>query len=152
MTAESIIKLAKVSAINGFGRRFTIVNGWLTPIGVQRDYNYDGRAGHRKVTFSVLLRGHPIRCGMSFKDARMLALQMAVEQWERRRAPRSEFRVALERLGFTQVGFARYIGVNARTVRSWVSGRSPVPRTTTVLLAALEKQNNPSLDCPVSQT
>ncbi len=55
---------------------------------------------------------------------------------------KQDFRAALKRLDFTQVGFAREIGVNPRTVRSWISGRSPVPGTVTVLLAALEKQED----------
>ena len=50
-----------------------------------------------------------------------------------------QFRAALERLGFTQVGFARDIGVNPRTVRSWALSEHPVPQVVAKLIEALEK-------------
>ena len=83
MTDKCLMK-AKLSAIDGFGRRFASVNGWPTPVTVRRNYNYDGRDGHHKTTYSVLLRGRSVRGGMRFKHAKALALQMAVEEWKMR--------------------------------------------------------------------
>jgi plasmid maintenance system antidote protein VapI len=45
-----------------------------------------------------------------------------------------EFSKALTHLGITQMGFAEIIGVNERTVRNWVGGRSDVPTSIAVLL------------------
>ena len=59
-----------------------------------------------------------------------------------------EFRAALKRLGFSQVGFARYIGYDDRQVRHWIAGSSshakrrnkwPVPKVVCELISALEK-------------
>jgi DNA-binding transcriptional regulator YiaG len=46
----------------------------------------------------------------------------------------SQFTKALTRLGLTQQGFARVIGVNERTVRNWTGGRSDVPDCIAMLL------------------
>ena len=41
---------------------------------------------------------------------------------------------ALAQLGITQMGLARTLKVNERTVRDWVGERSPVPTTVAMLL------------------
>ena len=40
----------------------------------------------------------------------------------------------LDALGFTQMGFAKAIGVNPRTVRHWIAGTYPVPQAIALLL------------------
>ena len=50
-----------------------------------------------------------------------------------------EFRAALKRLGFSQVGFARFIEKDDRQVRHWIAGDWPVPRVVVELLNALDK-------------
>ncbi len=50
-----------------------------------------------------------------------------------------EFRDALKRLGFSQVGFARFIEYDDRQVRHWIAGNWPVPRVVCELIGALEK-------------
>jgi DNA-binding transcriptional regulator YiaG len=50
-----------------------------------------------------------------------------------------EFRDALKHLGFSQVGFAKFIEYDDRQVRHWIAGNWPVPRVVVELLAALEK-------------
>ena len=49
----------------------------------------------------------------------------------------TQFRAALDRLGLTQVGAARLLGVDARTVRRWALGERPVHPTVVVLLRAM---------------
>lgn len=39
----------------------------------------------------------------------------------------TELRAALSRLGYSQSAFARLVGVDARTVRRWLSGRQALP-------------------------
>lgn len=34
----------------------------------------------------------------------------------------------LKKVGFTQVAFAKRLGVNDRTVRRWLSGATPIPK------------------------
>lgn len=34
---------------------------------------------------------------------------------------------AIERLGLTQVGAARFLGVDERTSRRWIAGERPIP-------------------------
>jgi DNA-binding transcriptional regulator YiaG len=48
-----------------------------------------------------------------------------------------EYRYALDQLGLTQVAAAEFLGVNARTSRSWASGRSPIPRAVEMLLGLM---------------
>jgi transcriptional regulator with XRE-family HTH domain len=48
------------------------------------------------------------------------------------------FRAALDRLGLTQAGAARLLGVNDRTARKWACGETPVPETVRRLLLACE--------------
>ena len=45
-----------------------------------------------------------------------------------------QLRNALRKAGMTQVGFAKMIGVNDRTVRRWISGELPVPTYVAVIL------------------
>ena len=55
-----------------------------------------------------------------------------------------QLRKALERLGTTQVQFAKAIGHNDRTVRFWISGRYKVPKDISLLVNLL-------LECKVSE-
>lgn len=41
--------------------------------------------------------------------------------------PAAELRTVTEYLGISQVELARILGVNDRTVRSWLNGRDPIP-------------------------
>ena len=43
----------------------------------------------------------------------------------------------LERAGFSQVGFARFIRVNERQVRRWIAGDAPIPGSVEELLKAM---------------
>lgn len=47
---------------------------------------------------------------------------------------KDEYRDAIGRLGLTQVGAARFLGVNEKTSRRWASGESDIPRTVAVVL------------------
>ena len=49
-----------------------------------------------------------------------------------------QFRAALEGLGLSQTGFARWIGQNPRTVRRWALGEAVVPRHIVVIIALLQ--------------
>jgi DNA-binding transcriptional regulator YiaG len=46
---------------------------------------------------------------------------------------------ALDKIGLTQMGFSRFIGVGGRTVRSWISGEYPVPKTVALLVGLMVK-------------
>jgi len=46
----------------------------------------------------------------------------------------NQIRAALDHLGLTQVAVAQLFGVEARSVRRWVSGDSPVPDAVAVVL------------------
>ena len=48
----------------------------------------------------------------------------------------SELKKVLEDLGYPQTDFAVDIGVNPRTVRSWISGKYPVPKMVDLLIDA----------------
>lgn len=41
---------------------------------------------------------------------------------------------AIERIGLSQVGAARFFHVNERTSRRWASGEQPVPRVIEIIL------------------
>jgi hypothetical protein len=41
---------------------------------------------------------------------------------------------ALDVIGFSQVGFAKTVGYNDRSVRLWIAGKYPVPRIVAMLL------------------
>lgn len=45
-----------------------------------------------------------------------------------------EFRAAIERLGYTQTGFASFVRVHERSVRRWASGEHAVPGWVEVVL------------------
>ena len=45
-----------------------------------------------------------------------------------------QFQIALDRLGFTQVGFARQLEIGERSVRRWAAGQWPVPTEVAMLL------------------
>lgn len=46
-------------------------------------------------------------------------------------------RAHLDRLGLTQVGAARLLEVDARTVRRWATGDVPIPKAVEMLLERL---------------
>jgi DNA-binding transcriptional regulator YiaG len=45
-----------------------------------------------------------------------------------------QFNLALDQLGFSQVGFAKKINKTDRQVRNWAAGRWPVPTEIAMLL------------------
>jgi DNA-binding transcriptional regulator YiaG len=49
------------------------------------------------------------------------------------------FRAALEKIGITQMGFSRLIGVGGRTVRAWISEEFPVPKAVALLVNLILK-------------
>ena len=51
----------------------------------------------------------------------------------------TEYRAAIARLGLTQGGAARLVGVDARTSRRWALGEVPVPGPVERLLWACEQ-------------
>jgi hypothetical protein len=52
----------------------------------------------------------------------------------------------LQKIGFTQVGFARTIRVAEPTVRSWIGGRYPVPTTVAMLVNLMVKTGSKQED------
>jgi DNA-binding transcriptional regulator YiaG len=48
-------------------------------------------------------------------------------------------KAAIERIGLSQEGFGRFIGVRGRTVRSWIAEEYPVPRVVALLLTVMLK-------------
>ena len=55
------------------------------------------------------------------------------------RVTQAEFRAALARLGLTQAGAARLLGVDERTARRWARGERQVPEPVRRLLWACER-------------
>jgi DNA-binding transcriptional regulator YiaG len=51
----------------------------------------------------------------------------------------AQMQAALNRIGFSQVGFARTIGKGDRTIRGWIAGDWPVPREIAMLLNLMIK-------------
>ena len=45
-----------------------------------------------------------------------------------------QLRAAIETLGTNQAALARAVGVNPRTMRRWIAGDSPIPRTAAILV------------------
>lgn len=45
-----------------------------------------------------------------------------------------QYATIIEKLGLSQRGAAAFLGVNERTSRSWIQGRSPIPLATAKLL------------------
>ena len=52
----------------------------------------------------------------------------------------AELRAALAALGLSQVGFARTVRVDPRTVRRWVAGDAVIPGPVVVLIELLQAQ------------
>lgn len=53
----------------------------------------------------------------------------------------AKFKAALQKIDMTQRAAAKYFGVNERTIRNWVSGRSRIPKAVADGLRSLvEKQ------------
>lgn len=50
-----------------------------------------------------------------------------------------QFNTALEKLGFTQVGFARHLELGERSVRRWAADQWPVPVPVAMLLNLMIK-------------
>ena len=48
-----------------------------------------------------------------------------------------ELRTQLARLGLTQTGAARLLGVSDRTVRYWAAGEKPIPKSVEMLMERL---------------
>jgi plasmid maintenance system antidote protein VapI len=51
-----------------------------------------------------------------------------------------QFRLALKRLGLTQVAAARQLGVDPRTVRKWVGAERRIPEPVAILLRVWLKE------------
>jgi DNA-binding transcriptional regulator YiaG len=51
----------------------------------------------------------------------------------------AEFRAALDRIGLTQAGAARLLGVDPRTARKWACGERDLPEPARRLLLACER-------------
>ena len=49
------------------------------------------------------------------------------------------FKATLERIGISQMGFSRLIGVSGRTVRSWISDEFPLPKAVALLVHLIQK-------------
>jgi DNA-binding transcriptional regulator YiaG len=58
----------------------------------------------------------------------------------------AQMQTALDRIGFSQVGFARTIGVGDRTVRGWIADSYPVPRVVAMLLNLMIKTQSVETD------
>ena len=55
----------------------------------------------------------------------------------------------LQKLGFTQVGFARAINISDRTVRAWIGGRYPVPTLIAMFVNLMLKTKSTAEDLKV---
>ncbi|MCG2632205.1 hypothetical protein L6654_36925 [Bradyrhizobium sp. WYCCWR 13023] len=53
-----------------------------------------------------------------------------------------QFNAALDKLGFTQMGFARKLELGERSVRRWAAGQWPVPVPVAMLLNLMLKTNS----------
>ena len=51
----------------------------------------------------------------------------------------TQFRRQLAALGFSQMGFARYVECDGRSVRRWCSGEQDIPRWVAVMLGLLDQ-------------
>jgi DNA-binding transcriptional regulator YiaG len=51
----------------------------------------------------------------------------------------AQLRAILDRLGLSQVGAARFLDVDDRTVRRWIAGDIAVPRPVEMLLRLLDE-------------
>lgn len=50
-----------------------------------------------------------------------------------------DFRAAIDRLGLTQLGAARFLDVGERTVRRWATEDGTAPRSVAMLFALMER-------------
>jgi DNA-binding transcriptional regulator YiaG len=57
-----------------------------------------------------------------------------------------QFNRALDKLGFTQVGFADRLGLGHRSVRRWAAGQWPVPTPIAMLLNLMLKTKSTAED------
>ena len=48
-----------------------------------------------------------------------------------------QYRHAIEHLGMSQVGSARFLGVSKSTPRKWISEKHPIPLAVTMLLCVM---------------
>jgi DNA-binding transcriptional regulator YiaG len=53
-----------------------------------------------------------------------------------------DFRRRIAALGYSQRGFATYVGANERTVRRWVEGEQDIPHWVSVMLDLMEQQSS----------
>jgi DNA-binding transcriptional regulator YiaG len=58
----------------------------------------------------------------------------------------AQMQAALDRVGFSQVGFAKTVGYNDRTVRLWIADKYPVPRIVAMLLNLMIKTKSRESD------
>jgi DNA-binding transcriptional regulator YiaG len=58
----------------------------------------------------------------------------------------AQMQAALDRIGFSQVGFAKTTGYNDRTVRLWIADQYPVPRIVAMLLNLMIKTKSTEKD------
>jgi len=54
------------------------------------------------------------------------------------------FRQAIAALGYTQRGFASYVGSNERTVRRWAEGAQDIPAWVPVMLGLMARITTPT--------
>ena len=50
----------------------------------------------------------------------------------------TDFRRRIAALGYSQRGFASYVGANERTVRRWAEGEQDIPQWVSVMLDLME--------------
>jgi DNA-binding transcriptional regulator YiaG len=56
----------------------------------------------------------------------------------------AQLQKALDQIGFTQMGFSRFIGVGGRTVRGWIADEYPPPKAVALLVNLMVKtKSNP---------
>jgi DNA-binding transcriptional regulator YiaG len=53
--------------------------------------------------------------------------------------PPTELDTILSRLGLSQLGAARLLDIDGRTVRRWIAGEVPIPQSITLLFKAMAK-------------
>jgi DNA-binding transcriptional regulator YiaG len=58
----------------------------------------------------------------------------------------AEFWAKLQKLGFTQMGFARTINVGGRSVRNWIADVYPVPTVIAMLINLMLKTKSTAED------
>ena len=51
-----------------------------------------------------------------------------------------DFRRRIAALGYSQRGFAAYVGANERTVRRWAEGEQDIPQWVSVMLDLMERE------------